>query len=255
MRDVLRSEWIKLSSIRSTPATLAVAAFICLAGGLAATASDVASWPTMTAVQRSGMDPVQDSTLGAAVAQIAFGVFGVLAVTSEYASGTIRTSVAAVPVRRRLMAGKAAVTGALALVFATLLIVGTFFLGQAVLSQRSLQVGISAPGALRAVLYAACYSAIVALIGYGLGLLLRHTAAAITATVSWVLLIPQLSQTLPRAWADHIGAYLPYNAARSATSTHHVPHTLTPTWSLLVCAVYAVLPVLAGIWLVERRDT
>ncbi|MEY9854819.1 ABC-2 type transport system permease protein [Catenulispora sp. GAS73] len=255
MRDILRSEWIKLMSIRSTPSTLAVAAFICLAGGLAATASDVASWPAMTTVQRTAVDPVQDSILGAAVAQIAFGVFGVLAVTSEYASGTIRTSVAAVPERRRLMAGKATVTGGVALVFATLLVAGSFFLGQAVLSQRSLQAGLSTPGALRSVLYAGCYSAVVALIGYGLGLLLHHTAAAITALVAVIFLIPQISQTLPGTWADRIGEYLPYNAARSATSTHRVPHTLTPTWSLLVCAAYALVPTLAGIWLIERRDT
>jgi ABC-2 type transport system permease protein len=255
VRDILRSEWIKLSSVRSTPGTLAAAAFICLSGGLAATASDVASWPTMTAVQRAAMDPVQDSILGAAVAQIAFGVFGVLAVTSEYASGTIRTSVAAVPKRRRLMAGKATVTGTIALACATVLVAGSFFLGQAILSQRSLQVSLTAPGALRSVLYAACYNALVALIGYGLGLLLHHTAGAITTLVGVVFLIPQISQALPSSWADHIGAYLPYNAARSATSPHHVPHTLTPTWSLLVCAAYAALPVLAGIWLVERRDT
>ena len=255
MRDILRSEWIKLTSIRSTPSTLAVAGFICLAGGLAATASDVASWPNMTAAQRAGLDPVQDSILGAAVAQIAFGVFGVLAVTSEYASGTIRTSVAAVPERRRLMAGKTAITGGLALACATLLMALSFFLGQAILSQRSLQVGVSAPGALRCVVYAACYSTIVALIGAGLGLLLHHTAGAITALVAVIFLIPQISQTLPSSWAERIGEYLPYNAARSATAAHRVPHTLTPTWSLAVCAAYALIPVLAGIWLVDRRDT
>lgn len=254
MRDILRSEWIKLASVRSTHLCLAVAAFICLAAGLAATGSDVASWPDMTASRRAGLDPVQDSIIGAAVAQIAFGVFGVLAITSEYATGMIRTSLAAVPHRRRLLVGKAATTGAVTLAFVAPLMLGTFLLGQLVLSRRSLQATLTAPGAARAVVYAACYCTIVALIGYGLGALLRHTAGAITALVAVVFLIPQISQLLPSGWADDIGGYLPYNAARAATSTHDVPHALAPTWSLLVCAGYAVLPLLISIVLIEHRD-
>ncbi len=193
MLDLLASEWTKLRSVRSTYLALLAASVLSILIGLLVTNADASQWPHKTAAERAGFDPASDSMLGAAIAQLAFGVLGVLAITSEYSTGMIRTSFAAVPRRRALLAGKAAVTGAVTLTTGTVLVFAAFLLGQAVLSPQHLGVSLSSPHAARAVLYACCYLLIVTLLGFGLGAIIRNTAGAITALISLTLLVPSSS--------------------------------------------------------------
>lgn len=254
MLDLLASEWTKLRSVRSTYLALLAASVLSILVGLLVTNADASRSLQKTAAERAGFDPVSDSMLGAAIAQLAFGVLGVLAITSEYSTGMIRTSFAAVPQRRALLAGKAAVTGAVTLITGTVLVFAAFLLGQAVLSPQHLGVSLGSPHATRAVLYACCYLLIVTLLGFGLGAIIRNTAGAITALISLTLLVPQLVSALPAPWSATIGEYLPYSAARSATSTHPVPATLPPTLSILVCAAYAACALGAALLMVDHRD-
>jgi len=105
-RGALAAEWIKLRSVRSTYLTLAAAAVAAVAVGYLVTHSDVTHWATMTAQAKAAFDPVSDSFSGLGLAQLAFGALGVLVISSEYATGLIRTTFTAVPRRRAVPASR-----------------------------------------------------------------------------------------------------------------------------------------------------
>ena len=102
-RQALASEWIKLRSVRPTYLTLVFAAAAAVAVGYLVTHADVTHWATMSAQAKASFDPVSDSFSGLGLAQLGFGALGVLMITSEYASGLIRTTFAAVPRRRAVL--------------------------------------------------------------------------------------------------------------------------------------------------------
>ena len=104
------------------------------------------------------------------------GIIGVLVMTSEYSSGMIRATLAAVPDRRLLLAAKAAVLGAAALAAGELLSFVTFLAGQAVLTSPAPHATLGQPGVLRAVLLAGAYLCLIGLIGLGIGAIIRHSA-------------------------------------------------------------------------------
>ena len=189
-RGALAAEWIKLRSVRSTYLTLAAAAVAAVAVGYLVTHSDVTHWATMTAQAKAAFDPVSDSFSGLGLAQLAFGALGVLVISSEYATGLIRTTFTAVPRRRAVLAAKATIAGAVSLAAGEAIAFATFFTGQQALSAQHLQVTLAHPGALRGVLAAGFYLAVMAWAGLGLGTLIRHTAGAITSMTAVVFLLP-----------------------------------------------------------------
>src|SRR6516225_4123662 len=129
-RNVLASEWIKLRSVRSTYLVLLFAAAAAVGIGYLVAHAHATHWATMTAAERAAYDPVSDSFTGLGLAQLAFGALGVLAISSEYTTGLIRTTFAAVPRRRAVIAAKAAVIGVISLLVGELIAFATFFAGQ-----------------------------------------------------------------------------------------------------------------------------
>ena len=253
-RDVLASEWIKLRSVRSTYLTLLVAAAAAVVVGYLVTHSDVTHWATMTRQQRAAFDPVSDSFSGLGLAQLAFGALGVLAICSEYTTGQIRTTFAAVPRRRSVLAARAAVAGGVTLVAGELVALATFFTGQWALSARHLDVTIAHPGALRGVLAAGFYLAVMAWVGLGLGAIIRHTAGAITAMTAVVFLVPTIIHALPAPWNVSIGKYTLNLAAQQMIAQHPTPGYFAAAPSFLIVAAYAAAAIAAGAFLITRRD-
>ena len=112
-------------------------------------------------------------------------------ITGEYASGTIRASIAATPRRPMLLAAKIGVAAAVTVAFCELLSFVSFFLGQAVLSGGGApSASIGSPGALRAVVMTGVFIALMALMSFGFGLILRSTAGAIAAFVGVIFVLP-----------------------------------------------------------------
>ena len=134
-------------------------------------------------------------------------VLGALALTSEYGSGLIRTTFIAVPRRRSVLAAKATVTGAAALVASELLAFGCFFLTQAILAGHHRGLALSRPGAPAAVLAAGLVLAACALMGVGLGAVIRHAAGAIAAAVGLIYLLGALCLALPGPWSSRLGRF------------------------------------------------
>jgi hypothetical protein len=253
-RGALAAEWIKLRSVRSTYLILAAAAVAAVAVGYLVTHSDVTRWATMTAQAKATFDPVSDSFSGLGLAQLAFGTLGVLVISSEYATGLIRTTFAANPRRRAVLAAKAAVAGAVSLAAGEAIAFATFFTGQQALSAQHLQVGLAHSGALRGVLAAGFYLAVMAWVGLGLGTLIRHTAGAITTMTAAVFLLPKIIPALPAPWNIQAGKYTLNLAAQQMIAQHPQPGYFGAGPSCLIVAAYAAAALAAAAILITRRD-
>ncbi|MFE6050700.1 hypothetical protein ACFQ6N_08095 [Kitasatospora sp. NPDC056446] len=193
LRGALAGEWIKLRSVRATPLAAAVALAAALFIGLVDYAGAADHWDTWTADERARFDPVRYGFSGGFyVAVLAVGTLGTLTASSEYGTGQIRSSLAAIPRRGRLLTAKALVVAATATVLGELLALLTFLLGRRALSAKHLAVSLGDPGVARAVLGCGLFLAVFALVGLALGFVVRHTAGALAALYGLFFLSPVL---------------------------------------------------------------
>jgi hypothetical protein len=250
--NVLRSEVLKVMTLRST----AVTAGLTFALGLLVT-----GLVTHAALHHSpewygGFDPTQEALTGLIVAALSGGVFGALLITGEYASGTIRASLAATPNRPKLLAAKLMVTIGATVAFCELLSFASFFLGQAILSGGAPHASLGSPGALRAVWMTGLFVSLLALMSFGWGLIFRSTAAAIAAFVGVVFVLPLVMHGI----SEHLVRYLPTNIlVNSVMATVNqgpggIVQPLRPAVGLLLMAVYAGIVVTVGAVLFVKRD-
>jgi ABC-2 type transport system permease protein len=249
-QDALAFEWTKLRSARSNYWTLLIAAAATL-GVTAIVAVGFAAGPTAG----QPTDPLAVSFTGfAEYAVLPVSVLGVLAFTSEYGSGLIRTTFIAVPRRRSVLAAKATVTGAAALVAGELLAFGCFFLTQAILAGHHRGLALSGPRVPAAVLAAGLVLAACALIGVGLGAVIRHTAGAIAAAVGLIYLLGALCLALPGPWSSRLGRFTMPFAAYQLVSLHPGGRLLSPGLSLVVVLAWPAAALLAAAIVLSRRD-
>ncbi len=252
-RNVAQMEWLKLRSVRSTWWTLLV--FSAGMIGLAILVMIHQHWATMPAADRASFDPTNDSYAGLAIGQLALGVLGVLAVTSEFSSGMIRATFAATPRRPLVLAAKAAIVAAVALVAGEILAFVAFGVGEAVLKSPAPHATLGQPGVLRAVLLAGAYPALIGLIGLGLGALIRHTAGAISAVVGVLFVLPLILVPLGTSVQNAAGQFMPMLIAEnSLTAVKPVAHSLSPGVGFALLCFYAAAALAAGGWALARRD-
>ena len=252
-RTVAQMEWLKLRSVRSTWWTLLVFAAGMI--GLAVLVMIHQHWAVMSAADRASFDPTNDSYAGLTIGQLALGVLGVLAVTSEFSSGMIRATFAAVPRRPLVLAAKAAIVAAVTLAAGEIMAFVAFGVGEAVLKNPAPHASLGQPGVLRAVLMAGAYPALIALIGLGLGALIRHTAGAISAVVGVLFVLPLILVPLGTSLQNSIGQFLPMVIAEnSLTAVKPVAHSLSPGVGLALLCGYAAAALVAGGWALARRD-
>lgn len=252
-RRILRSEWTKFRSVRSTVWTLLIA--VALMIGVSALFSSVVAdeYHTFNASERATFSPVATSLAGFTLAQLAIGVLGVLLISGEYSTGMIRASLTAVPRRLPVLCGKLGVFAGVVLTLSLIAAVISFSIGQTLLASHHLNVAISAPGALRSVVGAALYVTIAGMIGLALGALLRNTAAAISAFVGAFFVIPQLTALLPASISNNLDPYLPSNAGASLFGAGP-SHALSPWVGFIVFCGYAILLVTAAAYRLVRGD-
>jgi len=154
---VIRSEWTKFRSLRSTKITLLVAVVLTVGLGALISGVTAAHYADMSPVRRASFDPIVTSLNGVRIAQLAVGVLGVLLISGEYATGMIRSSLTAVPQRLPVLWAKMAVFAGVVGGASNAAPCAAFFAGQSLLSGKHLNVSISAPGALRMVIAAGVY--------------------------------------------------------------------------------------------------
>jgi ABC-type transport system involved in multi-copper enzyme maturation permease subunit len=249
--DILRSEQCKLLSVRSTFWTLLAAAVFNI--GLAALLAIVLPGQ-ISSSDLEGVDPVRVSLGGIHLSQIAFGVLGVLVITSEYGTGMIRATIAAVPQRRLLLAAKVIVFSATALIVGVLTSFAAFFTFQGFLTGDSLGASLGDPGVLRAVTGGGLFLSVLGLFGLGLGAIIRSSAGAIAAVFGLLFVPPFLVDLLPPAWKATVGPYIPMDAGGQIYLADTAPGSLGAWTGFAVFCLYAVIALGIGFTLISRRD-
>lgn len=244
---VLRSEWAKLWSLRSTWITLGISALFLVGFGVIAAVqfkSRLGSGQRMDN-DFAGATAVSLSLFGSMLAQLALGVLGVLVTAGEYSTGMIRSTLAAVPRRLPVLWAKSAVFGVIAFVVAVASVFVAFLIDSGLLSGTRAAMTLSDPGVVRSLLGAGLYLGLVGVIGVALGALLRSVAGGIAVLVGALMLVPGLLSLLPASWQGNINPYLPSSAGQSMFALSHDSTSLSPAAGLFVFLGWTVL-VLAG---------
>ena len=254
-RSVARMEWVKLRSVRSTWWVLGIVAAGMISLAILSLATYSSHYPHMSAADRASFDPTENSFVGLAIGQLVMATFGSLAITSEFSSGMIRATLAAVPNRPLLLAAKAAVVGAIALAAGEILAFAGFLAGQAAVASPAPHATLGQPGVLRAVLMAGAYLCVAALIGLGLGAIIRHTAGAIGAAVGLIFVLPLVLLPLPASAQHATMKFLPeLIAENSLTAVKPVSWALSPWAGLGMLCLYTAALLGAGAILLAKRD-
>jgi ABC-2 type transport system permease protein len=252
---VSRSEWTKLRSVRSTVWSLFATFAITVGFGALLTSAYIHRYDKLALKEHLAFDPIARSLRGRFLAQLAIGALGVLVITAEYSTGLIRTTFATVPQRRVVLAAKAAVFCVTALVVSMISAFTAFFVGQGILNQKHLGVSIGDPQVLRAVLGAGTYLTLIALLGLGLGTILRRTAGAITSLFALALALPLLAQSLPSPWDTDVSKYLPSELGNALVKTRPDTTLLSPGTALIVAVAWLTATFTIATILLTRRDT
>lgn len=249
--NVLRSEWTKLRSLRSTTVcgTLAMLTTIGLAIAMGA------RWAHQTpGTIQSAFDATNVSLSGVYIAQLIVGTLGAMTISSEYTTGMIRATFSAVPQRRAILAAKALVLAAVTLVLAEITCFVSFGIGQALLVRQHVGASLSDPGVLRAVSGAGLYLGAIALLGFGLGATIRHTAGALSAFFGILFAPSALVDLLPTQLRNDLINYMPANSGSQIFTIVRVHGSLSPWTGLGVFCLYVLAALLAGFVLVGVRD-
>ena len=250
---VIRSEWTKFRSLRSSVIVLLVAFVLTVGIGALVSGIVAAQWDTASPGDRASFHALDTSLTGVVIAQLAVGVLGVLILSGEYATGMIRSSLTAVPKRLTVLWAKlwmfAGVVGGVSIAASF----AAFFIGQALLSDKGINVSITSPDTLRMVVGAGVYMTLLGIIGLALGGLLRNTAAAVSSLVAVTFVIPPVMYLLPSSVGDRVGPYLPSNAGQSVW-LHSTDAHLGPLTGFAVLCGWTVAAVAAAALRMKRSD-
>jgi ABC-2 type transport system permease protein len=256
--NLMRAEWTKIRSVRSTVWTLLIFVVVCVGLTALITWLTASHWTGPHAASRDASvisDPVSFILgTGVGLGQLAIAVLGVLVMTTEYSTGVIRASLLAVPRRLPMLAAKAVVFAVLLIVVTEIVAFCSFFVGSAILHAH-VPVSLGDSGVARAVLGAGLYLTVLGLFALAIGTMIRHTAGAIATAIGVVFVLPILSGLLPGNWGAHINAYLPEQAGTLITHTHEQSGDLLSPWQGFgVLCIWTALLLAVAAYLLARRD-
>ncbi|MEV7404820.1 ABC transporter permease [Streptomyces sp. NPDC091267] len=239
---VLRSEWIKIRSVRSISGCLMAVFLVTMA---------VTVLTSATVGQAEADNADAELVFGAFYAlnfgQIAAISFGATAISSEYLNGALRVSLAAVPRRTLFYAVKMSLVGGAALAVGLVTTFSSFLVGQLFMGEYA--IGLGEPGALRAAFGGGIYLALMALFAAGLTVLLRSAVAVLSLLIPFILIASFVIGDIASSAAD----YLPDRAGQLVLH-QHPEGSLGPWPGLAVTAAWAAAALLAGWWALRRRD-
>jgi ABC-2 type transport system permease protein len=253
-RDSVRSEWTKLRSVRSTYWSILAAIVLGIGLGAAISAGNAHAYSHMSLQDRLTFDPTSLSLVGFFFAQLALGVFAIMTISSEYSTGTIRTTLASVPQRGYVLAAKSVLVSGISLIVGLGIAFASFWIGQLIFKRHHLNASLGDPGVLRAVIGSALYVAGLALFALGLATIVRHTAGAITTLTAVVFILPGVSNLLPHSWQQDLSRYFPANAGSAITNVVAQSDQLRPWAGFGVFMIWVVVLLGASWYLLRSRD-
>jgi ABC-type transport system involved in multi-copper enzyme maturation permease subunit len=251
---VIRSEVTKLYSLRSVLVALVIAVLLIIASGVfAAVGIIVSDAPANPSGGDATADPLGGSLTGVSPAMFAVAALGVIAVTSEFTSGTIHTTFAAVPRRLMVLFGKAIALTLVVLPATVAASLAAFLGAKAVLATEQLPLSLAEPGVARAVVGAGLYLTGVALLAAGFGWLVRNTAGALAILLGLLVVVPVVGFFLPPAVARVVVPLLPNNAGTAIMQINS--GDMLPPWTGIgVFYLYAAVVLALAVLAVRRRD-
>lgn len=262
---LLVSEWIKLTTVRSTVWSLAVLVLISLGLGLliatfleagdagAAAGSDAPGGPAAAAAAATDW-ALTSATAGMAMASLVAAILGALSITSEYSTGMIRSSLAAVPKRLPVLFAKAVVLALVTFGVGLITLFGTYLIVTPILEGKGFEAHLDDPQTVIALIGGAAYLAIVAVFSLGLGTIIRSGAGAIAAAVGVLLILPPLFMLVPLEWLQDLAPYL-LSSAGAQMRTIPTGSTDVEGWlAVIVSVAWAVVSLVVAAVLLKRRD-
>ncbi|CEA07250.1 ABC-2 family transporter protein [Arthrobacter saudimassiliensis] len=262
---VLRSEWIKVTTLRSTVILLSITVVVMI--GLAA----LYAWSTAVAAdfqdQAGAMGPQGIGTdfqqmaydapsSGVVFGQLLIASLAVVLIASEYTTGMIRSTMVAVPTRIPALLAKTLVTAVVAFVVGVAAAFASYFVAQPLLAPENLEFGLDAPGVLASIINTGTFLALVAVMGVAIGALLRSTAGGVV-TIIGLLFVLGIIVSLFSGLADWIpdaARFLPDSAGARLVSTQTGEGQLTQLQGGLVMAAWAAGLLAAAALVVKKRD-
>ncbi|MFD3444698.1 ABC transporter permease subunit [Microbacteriaceae bacterium 4G12] len=254
---ILRSEWIKLRSVRSTVWSYAIIVVVSFAIALLLAATIDFDGAAPPAEMQTGI-VVQASTFGIYFGQLIVGVLGVLTISGEYSTGMIRATFTAVPKRLPALAAKALVLFVTTFVVGLTSVFGSLLIATPLLAANGVEADYGDGTLIGSLLLAALYLALVAVFALGLGTILRSSAGGIAASLGTILLLPtivSLIAALTQAeWANDLMPYLFANAGTGMYTPAMGGESLDQGQNTLVVLAWVAVSIVGGALLLKRRD-
>ncbi|MFB6680167.1 ABC transporter permease [Streptomyces sp. NPDC056390] len=255
---VLRSEWTKFWSLRSSWITLVASVVVLMVFGAIAAFTHSPDGGAMSgppgAESGGATDAVSLALVGASFASLIVGVLGVLMSAGEYGTGMVRSTFAAVPRRLPVLWSKAVVIGPLVMIVTTIGALAAFTIGTMGLDGQQISLTMGDDGVLRSLVGAGVYLGLVAMMGVALGSLIRSTAGGIASLVGVLLILPSLASLLPDSLYDSISPYFPSNAGSAMYSLHEGANSLSPAAGLAVFAGWVALALVGAAIRLKKSD-
>lgn len=248
--DVVRSEWTKFISLRTSRCALGAFPIVAVALGVVIAVATGAHWPHMSAASRAKWDPTNNVLAALVPGYLIIPVLGVLMITSEYRSGAIRVTLTAVPRRPFVLAAKAVVLAVVAFVACEVVTFATFLISQPLMGSAP-RPSLGQPGVLRALVLSAAYLSLLGLFGLGLGAIVRNSGASVAAYMAAVLVLPDVLLAVP----GNLWRFGPVTIlANSVTAVNVQPGFLSPWAGFAAMIVYTAAALGLAFILLVRRD-
>ncbi|MEW9547865.1 ABC transporter permease [Nonomuraea sp. NPDC050783] len=256
--SVLAAEWLKIRSVRSTYVILGISLATVLMGFALATMA-AGAFDNAPPARRPDARISELEEAMVIVPQLCMGILGTLAVTSEYVTSLIRTSFTVVPRRWPVLGAKAVIVGTLGLLVGPVAVFGTYAVSRLAIGNR-FSGAYTGPfiDKLPILVATGLTVPVFALLGLGLGALLRSAAAAIAVITGLVYVFPIIIGNIPEPWSERLGSImiggLPRQITGGSNDSSVYGSLLSPAAATAVLLAYAILPLLAAIWATQRRD-
>lgn len=267
---IVRSEWIKLRTLRSTVWSFGLIVLLTIGFGMLFAATfDTGGGPTPDVAGQNSV-AVMAATLGVGFTQLVAAVLGVLIISGEYTTGMIRSTFAAVPARLPALFAKALVLTVTTFVVGLLSIVVTVLVTSPLLASKGIEADLLDVDVMRALLGGAGYLALIALLAFAFGAILRSSAGGIASALGLILVVPSVLGLLAMAtqteWMHNLSVFLPseagirmYSLADAGVLGGAMPGTqdmltLDATQGFLVMLGWVVVLLAGASVLVKRRD-
>jgi ABC-2 type transport system permease protein len=261
---IVKSEWIKLRTLRSTMWALIITVVVMV--GFSVLLAFVAHNFATPSAGGQGQGPPSDgmtnpevvqfvNTFGYHFAELVVAVLGVLLITGEYGTGMIRSTMAAVPKRVPALIAKYLVVGVTTFVVSAVAIGISYLVTKPILGRDNLNAGLSGQ-TIRVFLGCALLLALISLFALSIGTLMRHSAGSISTVLGILLLVPIILGILSNfvSWADNVAKWMPGSVGDRIIATTTNSGDLTPWQGFGMLALYVVVLGAVSAVLLRRRD-